>query len=125
MRSPRIVTLSKVAVQVILAVTVTVPPLHPMPVQLENIERLAAVAVRTIRVPLLTLSLQSLPQSIPVAVTVPLPVPALTTAKVKGVKSNVAVQLMSVVTVMVPLLHPTPVQPANLEPLAAIAASAT
>jgi len=68
-----------VAVQVMLPVTVTVPLLQPAPVQPANVDPLAAVAVIATCVPLATLSLQSLPQLMPVAVTVPLPVPALLT----------------------------------------------
>jgi hypothetical protein len=62
-----------------LLVTATVPLLHPVPVQPANVEPLAGTDVSTTCVPLLTLSLQSLPQLMPVAVTVPLPVPVLLT----------------------------------------------
>jgi hypothetical protein len=61
-----------------LPVTVTVL-LQPVPVQPANVDPLAAVAVNAICVPLLITSLQSVPQLMPVAVTVPLPVPALLT----------------------------------------------
>jgi hypothetical protein len=115
----------KVAVQVMLPLTVTVPLLHPVPVQPAKLEPLAATAVSTTCVPLLTLWVQSLPQLIPVAVTVPVPLPALATVKVKETELNVAVHVVSAVTVTVPLLHPVPVQPAKLEPLAATAASTT
>ena len=116
--------LLKVAVQVILAVTVTTPLVQPVPVQPENVAPGAAAAVRTIWVPLLMLSLQSLPQLIPMAVTVPLPVPTLATLSVKEVKLKVAVQLMLRVTLTVPLLQPLPVQPANVDPFAGVAVSA-
>ncbi|HEX9661681.1 MAG TPA: hypothetical protein VGB27_05295, partial [Candidatus Binatia bacterium] len=106
-----------------LPVIVTVLP-HPVPVQPANIEPLAAVAVSATCVPLATLSLQSPPQLMPVAVTVPLPVPALATVSVNGLKLKVAVQVLFPVTVTV-LAHPVPVQPANVEPLAAVAVSAT
>ena len=123
MRSPKLRTLLKVAVQIISAVTVSVPLAQHVPVQPENVAPLDAVAVRTIRVPLRLLSLQSLPQLIPVALTVPLPVPALTTVKVNEARLNVAVQLMSRVTRTVPLLQPFPVQPANFDPFAGVAVS--
>jgi hypothetical protein len=112
-----------VAVQIKFPVTVTVLP-HPVPVQPANVEPLAAVAVRATCVPLATLSLQSLPQLMPVAVTVPLPVPALATVSVNVLELNVAVQVKFPVTVTV-LPHPVPVQPANVEPLAAVAVSST
>jgi hypothetical protein len=62
-------------------VTVTVP-LQPAPLQPAKLEPAAGVAVSATWLPLLTTSLQSLPQLMPVAVTVPLPVPALTTVNV-------------------------------------------
>jgi hypothetical protein len=64
-----------------LPVTVTVL-LQPVPVQPANVDPLAAVAVNATCVPLLTTWLQSVPQLMPVAMTVPLPVPALATVSV-------------------------------------------
>jgi hypothetical protein len=106
-------------------VSVTVPLLQPLPVQPANVDPLAATAAKTICVPLLALWLQSAPQSIPVAVTVPLPLPALLTTSVKELRLKVAAHVMFPVSVTVPLLQPLPVQPANVDPLAAVAVSVT
>jgi hypothetical protein len=81
----------KVAVQVMFAVTVTVPVVQPVPVQPANVEPLAATAVKATGVPLLKLFVQSLPQLMPVAVTVPLPVPALFTVSKKSLTDGVDV----------------------------------
>jgi hypothetical protein len=61
--------------------TVTVL-LQPAPLQPAKVEPAAGVAVSATWLPLLTTWLQSLPQLMPVAVTVPLPVPAFTTVNV-------------------------------------------
>jgi hypothetical protein len=115
----------KVALHVTLLVRVTVPLLHPAPVQPANVEPVAATALSTTCVPLLALWVQSLPQLIPVAVTVPLPLPALATVSVNVIRLKVAVHVPLLVRVTVPLPHPVPVQPANVEPVAATALSTT
>lgn len=81
MRSPSAAAVLNAAVQLMLPVTVTMLP-QPMSIQPENVDPVAAVAVRATRDPLAKLSLQSLPQLIPVAVIVPLPLPALLTVNV-------------------------------------------
>jgi hypothetical protein len=63
-------------------VTVTVPLPQPVPVQPLNFDPIAGTAVSTTCVPPATLVLQSLPQLIPFALTVPLPPPALATVNV-------------------------------------------
>jgi hypothetical protein len=115
-----------VAVQVMLPLTATVLA-HPTPDHPANVEPVAAVALSATELPLVKLSLQSVPQLIPLAVTVPLPVPSLTIVRIKDVgafKLNVAVQVMLPLTVTV-LAQPVPDHPANVEPLAAVALSAT
>jgi hypothetical protein len=89
------------------------------------VEPLAAVAVKVTDVPLAKTSVQSAPQLIPVPVTVPLPVPLFATVSVKVFRLKVAVQVMFPLSVTVPVLQPVPVHPANVESLAAVAASAT
>src|SRR5438093_7070742 len=68
-------------------------PLHPSPLQLSNVESLAATAVSVTLVPELNGALHVLPQLIPtgILVTVPLPVPAFTTVRVKGWRVKMAV----------------------------------
>ena len=78
----------KVAVTVVAAesVTVQVPvPAQPPPVQPVKVEPAAGVAVSVTAVPLVKLAEQVAPQVIPAGalVTVPLPVPAGVTVKVK------------------------------------------
>jgi len=78
-----------VAVTVVAAETVTaqVPvPEHPPPLQPLKVEPAAGVAVRVTAVPLVKLAEQVAPQLIPAGalVTVPLPVPAGVTVKVKA-----------------------------------------
>jgi hypothetical protein len=82
------------------------------------------VAVRVTAVPLLKLAEQVLPQLMPAGllVTVPLPVPALLTVSeyVIGMRLKAAVQLMLLLTVMLPVEQAaSPDQPAKMEPLAA------
>jgi hypothetical protein len=121
MRSPDIVTLLNVAAQVKSRVIVIVLP-QPVPDQPENAEPAAAVAVSATSVPLVKLWLQSPPQLIPGAVTVPLPLPALDTVRVKEFRVKMAVQVMFPMRVTVPLAQPLPVQPVNVDPFAATAA---
>src|SRR5438477_11745029 len=52
------------------------------PVQLPNVDPAAAAAVRVIDVPLATVSVQSVPQLMPIPVTVPDPVPFFATVSV-------------------------------------------
>ena len=78
-----------VAVTVVAAESVTVQapvPEHPPPLQLLKVEPAAGVAVRVTAVPLVKLAEQVAPQLIPAGalVTVPLPVPAGVTVKVKA-----------------------------------------
>jgi hypothetical protein len=101
----------------------------PQPVKVDPAE---AVAVNTITVPLAKPNEHVGPQLIPVGllVTVPVPVPALFTVKVTldPVVLNVAVTASAalIVTeqVLVPV-HPAPLHPANVDPLAAAAVSIT
>jgi hypothetical protein len=63
---------------------------------------------------------------IPVAVTTPPPVPLLATVSVKEFILKVAVQVMFPLTVTGPVvLQPVPDQPANDDPLEAVAVSVT
>jgi hypothetical protein len=54
---------------------------------------------------------------------VPLPVPAFAILSVKKARLNAAVQVMLRATIIVPLLQPSPLQPANVDLLAGFAAS--
>ena len=64
---------------------VTEPVVQPVPLQPAKVEPDAGVAVRVTTVPLLKFAEQVLPQLMPAGelVTVPLPVPALTTERPK------------------------------------------
>jgi hypothetical protein len=62
---------------------------------------------------------------IPVAVTSPTPVPLLATVSVKEFILKVAVQVMFLLTVTGVVLQPVPDQPANDDPLEAVAVSVT
>src|SRR6266702_3468005 len=123
----------KVAVTLGACVMLTVQepvPLHPSPLQPANVEPLAATAASVTLVPELNGALHVLPQVIPAGleVTVPLPVPAFTIVRVKGwtLKMAVTVRAWVTLTVHVPVpLHPSPLQPANVEPLSAVAVSVT
>jgi hypothetical protein len=106
-------------------VIVIVPLLQPGPLQPEKIEAVDAIVVKVICVPLLAVWVQSLPQLMPVPVTVPLPFPAFAIVKVNEIRLKVAVHEMLLVTITVPLLQPEPVQPAKVELLAATAVSTT
>jgi hypothetical protein len=75
----------KVAVTVVLALRVVAQrpiPEHPPPLQPAKVEPEDGVAERVIAVPEVTVSEQSLPQEIPVPVTVPDPVPDFNTVRV-------------------------------------------
>src|SRR5438445_405221 len=111
--------------------TVHVPvPLHPAPLQPPNIKPVSAVAVSVTLVVKSKGALHVMPQSIPAGllVTVPLPVPAFTTFRVNCTRLKVAVTVCAwvILTVHVPVpLHPSPLQPANVEPGVATAVSVT
>ena len=73
----------KVAVQLILAFIVTLPLVQPVPLQPANVDPLAGVAVNVTEVPLLYDAEHVPPQLIPAGEleTVPIPVPAVATAR--------------------------------------------
>ena len=101
------------------------------PLQPANVEPVAAAAVSVTDAPLAKLALQVAPQLMPPVfdATVPVPVPFLATvsAKLAVVLLNVAVTLRACVidTVQLPVPVHAPLQPANVEPLAAAALSVT
>jgi hypothetical protein len=66
-----------------------------------------------------------LPQLMPAGllVTVPVPVPALATVKLKDWRLKVAVQVVLAESVTEPLVQPVPDQPAKVEPEAGVAVS--
>src|SRR5437773_11579873 len=123
----------KVAVTVVAAETVTthVPvPEQPPPLQPLKVEPAAGVAVSVTAVPLVKLAEQVAPQVIPARalVTVPLPVPAGVTVRVKvrSEERRVGVVAPETVTTHVPVPeHPPPLQPVKVEPAAGVAVSVT
>jgi hypothetical protein len=119
-----------VAVTVVAAFTVTAQapvPLHA-PLQPAKTEPAVAVAVSVNGVPGATDSEQSDPHEMPAGalVTVPAPVPLLVTVSVTGLRLNVAVTVVAALTVtaQVPVPLQAPLQPANVEPAAALAVRA-
>jgi hypothetical protein len=118
-----------VAVQLMLAVIVTLPALVQLPDQPANVEPEAGVAVKLIAVPLLSVVEQELPQLIAAGllVTVPVPVPARLTVSVYVlVRLNTALQVMLAFIVTIPSLQSaSPDQFAKVEPLAGAAANFT
>lgn len=99
------------------------------PLQPVNVEPVAAVAVSVSEVFSSTCAVHATPQSMPASAdaTVPEPVPALATVSVRAAR-NVAVTLRAwlIVTTQVSVpLQPSPDQPANVEPVAAVAESVT
>jgi len=119
-----------VAVQLLVVVIVTVPSAQsPLPpVNPVNVEPGAATAVSTSTAPCGTVSVQSLPQSMPGGelVTVPEPVPALVTVSVlSGWK--VAVHVLLAVSVTTPSLQSplAPENPVKVDPGAGDALSVT
>jgi hypothetical protein len=112
-----------------LIVTLQVPVPVQAPLQPANVDPAAALAVSVTTVPLLKLALQMLPQLIPVGllVTVPVPVPALVTLNLNAGTLNVAVTDFAalIVTLQVPVPLQAPLQPANVDPAAALAVSVT
>ena len=131
--SAKVAVLLKVAVTARAAVidTVQAPvPVHA-PLQPANVEPLAAAAVSVTEVPLAKFALQVAPQLMPAGdeVTVPVPVPAFVT-----LSANVVAELLKVAvteraavidTVQAPVPVQAPLQPANVEPLAAAGVSVT
>ena len=123
----------KVAVTVVAAETVTVQapvPEHPPPLQPVKVEPAAAVAVRVTAVPLVKLAEQVAPQVMPAGelVTVPLPVPAGVTVRVKLCRVKVAVTVVAAetVTTLDPAPEqPPPAQPVKVEPAAGVAVNVT
>jgi hypothetical protein len=101
------------------------------PLKPANVEPLVAAAVSVTDVPLAKFALQVVPQLIPagVDVTVPAPVPAFVTlsAKLAPELLNVAVTFRAAVidNVQAPVPVHAPLQPANVEPLAATWLSVT
>ena len=114
-----------------LSVTVQMPvPVQPPPVQPVKAEPGAGAAVRVTAVPLVNEAEQAAPQLIPVGalVTVPLPLPDLVTESAKDGRVKVAVTEVAALTVTVQVpapAHPPPLQPANVEPVAAAAVKVT
>src|SRR5262245_27791616 len=105
-------------------------PLHPPPLQPSKIEPAAAAAVSVTELPVGNEALQVFPQLMPpgLLVTVPVPPPAFVTVRVEGTALNVAVtDLFALITtthVAVPL-HPLPLQPPKVDPVAAVAVKVT
>ena len=122
-----------VAVTVVSAVRVTtqVPvPEQPPPLQPVKVEPAAGVAVSVTVVPLAKVEEQVAPQVMPAGEleTEPVPVPALLTVSVRGMRVNVAVTDVAAVrvTTQVPVpLQPPPDQPVKLEPVSGVAVSVT
>src|SRR5437667_1732229 len=123
----------KVAVTVVAAerVTVQVPvPEQLPPLQPVKVEPAAGAAVSVTAVPLAKLAEQVAPQVMPAGalVTVPLPVPAGVTVRVKVCSVKVAVTVVAAesVTTQVPVPEqPPPVQPVKVEPAAGVAVNVT
>ena len=104
-------------------------PVHA-PLQPANVEPLAAAAVSVTDVPLAKFALHVVPQLMPVGddVTVPVPVPAFVTlnANVEALlKVAVTARAAVIDVVQVPVPVHAPLQPVNVEPLAATAVSVT
>lgn len=116
---------------VMATVHVVVVPVQA-PLQPANTEPAAGAAVSVTDAPLLNAKLHSVPQLIPAGdeVTLPVPLPARVTVAVNVVVPdvlNVAVTARATVIETVHVLVPVqaPLQPANVEPLAAAAVSVT
>src|SRR5262245_45020463 len=105
-------------------------PLHPPPLQPSKIEPAAAAAVSVTELPVGNEALQVFPQLMPAGllVTVPAPPPAFVTVRVEGTALKVAVtDLFALITtthVAVPL-HPLPLHPPKVDPVAAVAVKVT
>ena len=111
-------------------VQVPVPSHGPAPHPV-NVDPAAGVAVNVIEVPLAKLNEHVAPQLIPAGllVTVPVPVPALVTVRVTlllKLKVAVTASAALIVTEHVPVpVQPSPLQPANVDPVAGAAVSTT
>jgi hypothetical protein len=96
-----------------------------------NVDPVEAVAVNLIAVPLANPAEHVAPQLIPAGllVTVPVPVPALVTVRITlllTLKVAVTASAALIVTEQVPVpVQPSPLQPANVDPVAAAAVSTT
>lgn len=131
--SEKVPELLNVAVTARAAVMDTVQVLVPVqaPLQPAKVEPLVAAAVSVTDAPLAKLALQVLPQLIPPVfeVTVPAPEPAFATVSANVVVwlANVAVTERAAVIETVQVLVPVhaPLQPLNVEPLAAAADNVT
>ncbi len=125
----------KVAVTVVAALMVTTQlpvPEQPPPLQPVNVEPGLVVAVNTTTLPWSTAAAQVAPQVMPAGadVTVPVPMPAFTTVRVRvmGAKVATTVRALAIVTVQVPVpgqLMPGPLQPVKVEPALGVAVSTT
>ena len=119
-----------VVAAVIVSVQVPVPSQGPAP-QPVNVDPVEAVAVNLIAVPLANPAEHVAPQLIPAGllVTVPVPVPALVTVRITlllTLKVAVTASAALIVTEQVPVpVQPSPLQPANVDPVAAAAVSTT
>jgi len=106
-------------------------PVQPPPLQPENVEPAAGVAVKVTAVPLANGAEQVVPQETPVGalVTVPDPVPALLTVSVNVCSAKVAVTVCAALIVTVQVLpvpvQTPPLQPVNVEPAAGVAVNVT
>jgi phage tail protein X len=120
-----------VAVTALAAVMVTlhVPVPEQAPLQPAKVDPADAVAVRVTTVPLVKLALQVLGQVMPAGLllTFPLPVPASVTVRAKVDALNVAVTAFAavMVTLQVPVPEQAPLQPAKVDPAAAVAVKVT
>ena len=105
-------------------------PLHA-PLQPANVELASGVAAKLTTVPFAKLAEHVGPQEIPAGelATVPVPVPLLATVRVKGpgfaVKFALTDFAASMVTLQAPVPLQAPLQPANVEPVSAVAVKFT
>src|SRR5438105_478457 len=112
-------------------VTTQLPvPVQPPPLQPVKVEAVMGAAASVTAVLSSYGAEHEAPQAIPteVLVTVPVPVPACATVSVKLCSVNVAVTAVAAVMVTVhgPVpVHPPPLQPVNVEPVAGVAVSVT
>jgi hypothetical protein len=119
-----------VALQV-LATSIIIFPVHPVPLQPAKVEPVAGVAARLASVPFVNDAEQVLPQLMPegLLVTVPLPVPFFVIDRMDlvwtGGGLKVAVQVLVTFMVVIPLLQPVPLHPPNVEPTAGVAVKVT
>ena len=105
-------------------------PEHPPPLQPENVEPVAGVAVKVTMVPVVNAVEHVAPHEIPAGalLTVPLPFPDCVTVSAKDDCTKVAVTDMAalIVTLQVPVpVQPPPLQPENVEPAAGVPVSVT